>query len=102
VTSKSKASRGKPALDEDSAVRPAEPEARAIDMKIKSAEGEEVNITGNNDLLKKMQDERWEIYAWIDENVSILCPIRFKRVQLTRVNSYLGPGIMEQVRRIHV
>lgn len=47
-----------------------ETEARAIDMKVKSAEGD--NRGGqqsNNDLLKKMQDEKWEKYEWVDENV---------------------------------
>lgn len=48
-------------------------EARAIDMKVKSAEGD-TGGQSNNELLKKMQDEKWEKYEWIDENVSIIVP----------------------------
>lgn len=51
--------------------RAVEPEARTIDMKVKSAEGDnDKGIKGNNDLLKRMQDEKWEKYNWIDEMVS--------------------------------
>ncbi|PYH94924.1 sulfite reductase beta subunit [Aspergillus ellipticus CBS 707.79] len=47
--------------------RPAEAEARAIDVKIKAAEdGEAAMVAGNLELLKKMQDEKWKDYEWVD------------------------------------
>ncbi|KAJ5990541.1 hypothetical protein N7499_011088 [Penicillium canescens] len=47
--------------------RPAESEARAIDIKVKGAEDGETNMVGGNlDLLKKMQEEKWKSYGWID------------------------------------
>lgn len=65
--------RSKKDADDDASGRPGEPEVRAIDMKVKSAESENVNVTGNNELLKRMQDEKWEKYTWIDENVRFPC-----------------------------
>ena len=51
--------------------RPGESEARAIDVKIKAAEdGEAAQVAGNLDLLKKMQDEKWKDYEWVDAEVS--------------------------------
>ncbi|KAJ6113502.1 hypothetical protein N7523_006819 [Penicillium sp. IBT 18751x] len=49
--------------DED---RPAEPEARAIDVKIKGAEDGGAVLQGNLELLKKMQEERWKKFEWVD------------------------------------
>ncbi|KAJ5250195.1 hypothetical protein N7489_000605 [Penicillium chrysogenum] len=50
--------------DED---RPAESEARAIDIKVKAAEDAEAAANaGNLDLLKQMQDEKWKTYGWVD------------------------------------
>ncbi|KAK1142728.1 hypothetical protein N8T08_007359 [Aspergillus melleus] len=47
--------------------RPAESEARAIDVKIKAAEDSEgAMVAGNLNLLKKMQDEKWNSYDWVD------------------------------------
>lgn len=67
--------RGKKDMDDDAAPRAVEPEARTIDMKVKSAEGDnDTAIKGNNDLLKRMQDEKWDKYNWIDEMVSIPQP----------------------------
>lgn len=52
--------------------RPGENEARAIDVKIKAAEdGEAAMVAGNLELLKKMQDEKWHTYDWVDAEVSI-------------------------------
>ncbi|KAI5305646.1 hypothetical protein KEM56_003770 [Ascosphaera pollenicola] len=45
----------------------AETEARAIDMRVKSAE-KETGGQSNNELLKKIQEEKWERINWIDEN----------------------------------
>jgi hypothetical protein len=51
--------------------RVVEHEARAVDMKVKSAEGgDDTAVKGNNELLKRMQDEKWERFSWIDEKVS--------------------------------
>ncbi|KAL4903778.1 hypothetical protein BDW74DRAFT_179364 [Aspergillus multicolor] len=44
----------------------AEPEARAVDVKVKGAEDREVIMPGNLDLLKQMQDEQWKTYDWVD------------------------------------
>ncbi|KAI1915495.1 hypothetical protein LOZ39_001107 [Ophidiomyces ophidiicola] len=55
--------------EEDGGPRNA-PEARAIDVKVKSAEAEPTGGQRNNELLKRMQDEKWEKYWWIDENAS--------------------------------
>ncbi|EEH18360.2 hypothetical protein PABG_00923 [Paracoccidioides brasiliensis Pb03] len=54
--------------DEEGGARAAQTEARAIDMKVKSAEPETGNVASNNNLLQMMQDEKWQKYAWIDEN----------------------------------
>lgn len=51
--------------------RPAEPEARAIDVKVKAAEDGEVPVAGNLDILKQMQDDKWETYDWVDAEVYI-------------------------------
>lgn len=66
---KSKGARGKKEDDE----RPAEPEARAIDVKVKGAEDGGAMLQGNLDLLKKMQEEQWKNFEWVDAEVSI-CP----------------------------
>ncbi|OJD13867.1 hypothetical protein AJ78_05714 [Emergomyces pasteurianus Ep9510] len=60
--------KGKRDLDEEGPSRAVQTEARAIDMKVKSAEAETGNIASNNGLLRRMQEEKWETYAWIDEN----------------------------------
>jgi hypothetical protein len=57
--------------DED---RPAEPEARAIDVKIKGAEDGGAILQGNLELLKKMQEEKWKKFEWVDAEV---CSIRY-------------------------
>ncbi|KAE8354171.1 hypothetical protein BDV28DRAFT_131519 [Aspergillus coremiiformis] len=42
-------------------------EARAIDIKVKAAEdGEPGMLASNLDLLKKMQEEKWGSYDWVD------------------------------------
>ncbi|EAW14418.1 uncharacterized protein ACLA_074550 [Aspergillus clavatus NRRL 1] len=42
-------------------------EARAIDVKVKAAEdAEAAMVAGNLELLKKMQDEKWTSYEWVD------------------------------------
>jgi hypothetical protein len=41
-----------------------------IDVKVKSAEGGEAFVGGNVELLKKMQEEKWETYEWVDAEVS--------------------------------
>ncbi|PGH18459.1 hypothetical protein AJ79_00529 [Helicocarpus griseus UAMH5409] len=65
VSARTKAmAKGKGAADEEGG----KTEARAIDMKVKSAEAETGTIASNNGLLRQMQEEKWEKYAWIDEN----------------------------------
>ena len=50
--------------------RPApESEARAVDVKIKAAaqeDSEAALVAGNLELLKKMQEEKWTTYDWVD------------------------------------
>jgi len=52
--------------------RPAESEARAIDVKIKGADDGGAMLVGNLDLLKKMQDEKWKKFDWVDAEVRLL------------------------------
>ncbi|KAI9374886.1 DNA-directed RNA polymerase III subunit Rpc5 [Aspergillus egyptiacus] len=59
---KGRGAKGRKEGDEDRA----EPEARAIDVKVKGAEDKEVQVAGNLDLLKQMQEEKWKAYDWID------------------------------------
>lgn len=79
ISSRDKAqSRSKRDVDDEGGPPRREPEPRAIDMKVKSAEGDTANAAqGNNEILQKMQDEKWEKYEWIDENVSFL-PLQFQ------------------------
>jgi hypothetical protein len=67
--SKGRAARAKKDLDDDAAPRAAETEARIIDVKVKSAEGDEDLEQGNNKLLKKINAEPWEYYEWMDAEV---------------------------------
>ncbi|EGC47636.1 conserved hypothetical protein [Histoplasma capsulatum var. duboisii H88] len=60
--------KGKRDADEEGGSRAVQTEARAIDMKVKSAEAETGNIASNNGLLRRMHEEKWEKYTWIDEN----------------------------------
>jgi hypothetical protein len=71
---KARAGKGRKEGEEDRA----EPEARAVDVKVKGAEDREVMMPGNLDLLKKMQDEQWKTYDWVDAEVS-LGPLLSKR-----------------------
>ncbi|KAJ5159800.1 uncharacterized protein N7482_006804 [Penicillium canariense] len=50
----------------DDEERPAEIEARAIDVKIKGAEDGGAVLHGNLDLLKRMQEEKWKTFDWVD------------------------------------
>ncbi|KAL4945996.1 hypothetical protein BDV06DRAFT_183364 [Aspergillus oleicola] len=59
---KARAGKGRKEGEEE---RP-EAEARAVDVKVKGAEDREVMVPGNLDLLKKMQDEQWKSYDWVD------------------------------------
>ncbi|KAH8696543.1 DNA-directed RNA polymerase III subunit Rpc5 [Talaromyces proteolyticus] len=63
-TSKARAMRGRKDTEEEAAVR--EPEARPVDVKVKPAEGGESVVSGNIELLKNMQEERWESLEWVD------------------------------------
>ncbi|KAJ5194930.1 uncharacterized protein N7498_008368 [Penicillium cinerascens] len=59
---KGRGSKGK----KDDEERPAETEARAIDVKIKGAEDGGAMLQGNLELLKKMQEEKWKKFEWVD------------------------------------
>ena len=68
---------GKGRKDDTEEDRPTEPEARAVDVKIKAAASEDKEaalVAGNLELLKKMQEEKWAEYEWVDAEVS---PARF-------------------------
>lgn len=62
--------RGRKDLDEDGAAVQAE--ARAVDVKVKSAEAGEAAPAGNIELLKKIQDDKWESYEWFDAEVGAI------------------------------
>ncbi|PGH07027.1 sulfite reductase (NADPH) hemoprotein beta-component [Blastomyces parvus] len=69
VSVRSKAmTKGKRDADDEGGPRAVQQEARAIDMKVKSADVETGKIASNNVLLRRMHEEKWEKYAWIDEN----------------------------------
>lgn len=51
--------------------RPAETEARAIDVKVKGAEDGGAMLHGNLDLLKRMQEEQWKNFEWVDAEVKV-------------------------------
>lgn len=58
----------------------AEPEARAIDVKVKGAEDGGAMLVGNLDLLKRMQEEKWKTLDWVDAEVCLRLdgyPFRF-------------------------
>ena len=68
-----KPTRGKARKEDAEEDRPPEPEARAVDVKIKAAASEDKEaalVAGNLELLKKMQEERWAEFEWIDAEVS--------------------------------
>ncbi|KAL1972882.1 hypothetical protein VTN31DRAFT_6424 [Thermomyces dupontii] len=60
--SRMRAARSKKDVDDEAAPT----EARVVDVKVKSAEGGESILGGNLDLLRQMQEERWETYEWVD------------------------------------
>lgn len=47
----------------------AEPEARAIDVKVKGADDGAALLAGNLELLKRMQEEKWKKFDWMDAEV---------------------------------
>jgi len=61
AAAKGRGARARKDMDEDGA-----PEARVIDMKVKSADGRGAPIARSIALLKKMQEERWQVYDWVD------------------------------------
>ena len=48
---------------------PAESEARAVTMAVKSVDDEEMDMGEIAKKLKEMQDERWVELEWVDEEV---------------------------------
>lgn len=63
--------RGRKDLDDDGNAR--EAEAKAVDVKVKSAEAGEAALGPNIVLMRKIQDEKWETYEWFDAEVNN-CP----------------------------
>lgn len=64
---------GKARKDDGAEDQPADPEPRAVDVKIKAAAAEDKEaalVAGNLELLKKMQEEKWAEFEWIDAEVS--------------------------------
>lgn len=53
-----------------------EPQARAVNMTVKSTDGEETDLYGDMGetakLLKAMREEPWQRLAWIDSEVRIM------------------------------
>lgn len=90
--------RGKARKEGEEERAAAENEARAIDVKIKAAgeDGETAMVAGNLELLKKMQDERWSAYEWVDAEVCFslsFCHFAMLIIQDRR--------IMANIRRVH-
>ena len=50
-----------------------ESEARAVNMTVKSSDGEELDMSETAKLLRAMQEEPWRRMSWIDEDVSRSC-----------------------------
>ncbi|KAN0069466.1 DNA-directed RNA polymerase III subunit Rpc5 [Elaphomyces granulatus] len=61
AAAKGRGARARKDMDEDGA-----PEARVIDMKVKSADGRGAPLARSIALLKKMQEEKWQAYDWVD------------------------------------
>lgn len=54
-----------------------EPQARAVNMTVKSTEAEETDLYGDMGetakLLKAMREEPWQRLSWIDSEVRLMC-----------------------------
>jgi hypothetical protein len=64
AAAKGRGARARKDMDEDGA-----PEARVIDMKVKPADGRGAPLARSIALLKKMQEEKWQAYDWVDSAV---------------------------------
>lgn len=49
---------------------PQESEARAVNVAVKSADEEELDMTDVGKTLRVMQEERWQQLEWVDEDVT--------------------------------
>ena len=50
-----------------------ESEARAVNMTVKSSDGEELDMSETAKTLRAMQEEPWHRMSWVDEEVSWFC-----------------------------
>lgn len=91
--------RGRKDLEEDGAAVQAE--ARAVDVKVKSAEAGEAAPAGNIELLKKIQDDKWESYEWFDAEVRyyILTLLSYGICML--IDGLIERGSMGYIRELH-
>lgn len=93
--------RGRKDLEEDGPAVQAE--ARAVDVKVKSSEAGEAAPAGNIELLKKIQDDKWESYEWFDAEVRFLtfniC-ILVSWISLL-IDAVIERGSMGYVRELH-
>ena len=48
-----------------------ESEARAVNMTVKSSDGEELDMSATAKTLRAMQEEPWQRLSWVDEEVSL-------------------------------
>jgi hypothetical protein len=47
----------------------AEPEARAVNLTVKSTDQEQIDVNDIDRALREMQEEPWQCLDWIDESV---------------------------------
>lgn len=71
-----------------------EPQARAVNMTVKSTEGEETDLYGDMGetakLLKAMREEPWQRLAWIDSEVHLMCAgCRQRKLISCRMNTLI-------------
>ncbi len=76
-----------------------EPQARAVNMTVKSTEGEETDLYGDMGetakLLKAMREESWQRLTWIDSEVRTLRSKAHKRVLKSyRTSILIGYSMM--------
>lgn len=76
-------------------------EARAIDVKIKAAEdAEAAMVAGNLELLKKMQDEKWTMYEWVDAEVRP-STVAYRETPVVLTCFQTDRGSMADIRELH-
>ena len=75
-----------------------EPEAKAVNMAVKSTEGNEEDMYGTMKatakLLRDMRDEPWQRLTWIDQDVSYV-----NKYPVDSSQHFKGPTIIPSLQR---